>query len=404
VIGLISPAGDATTGNIAAMPTMFEGGRSMRQLFLAIAAMAIALLCLIRPAVAVEGVSIVAKATFPNARQPQVAVDPSGRIYLVFGSRNSVFCTTSIDGGATFTEPSIVGDVGVLALGMRRGPRIAISDKAIVVTAIGGKEGHGKDENLLAWRSEDRGRTWQGPVQINSIAASAREGLHQLAVASDGTFYCVWLDLREKRTQVYGNRSTDGGHNWSDERLIYQSPDGSVCQCCQPQVAFGPDATLHVMWRNQLSGDRDMYLINSRDGGRTFDDASKLGRGTWPLDACPMDGGGLACDAAGHVTTIWRRDKEIFRCVPGQSETLLGEGGQGWAAAGRDGVYLIWSGRGGPVMTLHPGTSEPTELAEQGSNPVVAGAASGKGPVFAAWEQIDDGPDRIRGAILSRER
>jgi len=363
---------------------------------------AIALVSPIRPAPAVDTVAVVGKAAFPKARQPQVAVDPAGRIYLVFGSGNSVYCTTSNDQGASFSEPSKVGDAGVLALGMRRGPRVAASEKAIVVTAVGGTLGHGKDVNLLAWRSEDRGRTWLGPVQINTVASSAREGLHHLAAAPDGSFYCVWLDLREKKTQVYGNRSTDGGRTWGDERLIYRSPDGSVCQCCQPQVAFGPDGVLHVMWRNSLSGDRDMYLSNSKDNGRTFDAAAKLGDGTWPLDACPMDGGGLACDAAGRVTTIWRRDREIFRCVPGRPEVSLGEGGQGWAAAEREGIYLIWTGRRGSVMVLPPNVSEPTQLDAVGTNPVVAGAVGGKGIVFAAWEQSEAGADRIRGAVLSR--
>ena len=53
------------------------------------------------------------------------------------------------------------------------------------------------------------------------------------------------------------------------------------------------------MWRNSLDGARDMFVSESRDGGRTFSNARKLGSGTWPLKACPMDGGHLAFDAAG---------------------------------------------------------------------------------------------------------
>ncbi|HEV2971567.1 MAG TPA: sialidase family protein [Pirellulales bacterium] len=364
------------------------------------------LLCLPRPVAAVESVSVVMKPAFPEARQPQVAVSPLGKVYLVFGAGNSIFCTVSDNGGKSFGQPSKVGQVGALALGMRRGPRIAAAEKSVVVTAVGGERGHGQDGDLLAWRSDDGAKTWKGPVQVNGVPAAAREGLHHLAAAPDGTFYCVWLDLREKKTQVYGARSTDGGDSWHDERLIYKSPDGSVCQCCQPQVAYGPDGGLHVMWRNQLSGNRDMYFVNSKDNGRTFDRAAKLGHGTWPLDACPMDGGGLACDTDGRVVTIWRRDKEIFRCSPGESETLLGEGGQGWAAAGADGVYLTWTtGRPGHVMLLRPNSDTPAELAERGSNCVVAGAANGKGPVIAAWECADnDGPDRIRAVVLDRGR
>ena len=58
--------------------------------------------------------------------------------------------------------------------------------KALVVTAIGGKVGKGTDEDLMAWRSEDDGKSWQAPIKINSVAASAREGLHQTTAAPDG--------------------------------------------------------------------------------------------------------------------------------------------------------------------------------------------------------------------------
>ncbi|KAJ3054740.1 hypothetical protein HK102_011471, partial [Quaeritorhiza haematococci] len=53
------------------------------------------------------------------------------------------------------------------------------------------------------------------------------------------------------------------------------------------------------MWRNSLKGARDLFLADSSDGGRTFSPAEKLGRGTWPLNACPMDGGAVAVGPAG---------------------------------------------------------------------------------------------------------
>jgi hypothetical protein len=325
-------------------------------------------------------------------------------VYLVFGAGNAVYCTVSSDGGRSYGEPVKVGAVGALALGMRRGPRVAATDKMVVVTAVGGQVGHGRDEDLLAWRSADGGKTWQGPVTINRVPASAREGLHHMAAAPDGTVYCVWLDLRNHRTQVYGAASADGGASWQDERLICESPDGSVCECCQPQAAYDSQAHLYVMWRNHLAGARDMYLAHSEDNGKTFSHAVKLGRGTWPLNACPMDGGGLARGDQ-EVVTIWTRKKEVFRCIPGRPEVSLGQGEQGWAAAGPGGVYLVWIvGRPGPVLALRPGSDRPVRLAERGWDPVVAGPVSGKGPIIAAWEEGQPSAKRIRTAVLTAGR
>jgi hypothetical protein len=351
---------------------------------------------------AVEPVTVVEKSAIPDARQPQVAIDPAGKVYLVFGAENSIYCSISDDGGRSYRPPGKVADAGVMSLGMRRGPRIAAAEKTIVVVAVGGEQGHGRDGDLLTWRSNDGGTMWNEGPHVNSVASSGREGLHHLAVSPDGTFYCVWLDDRAEKKQVYGAASTDGGATWQ-ERLIYKSPEGPVCPCCQPQVTFDAGGGLHVMWRNSLGGNRDMYLVNSKDNGRTFDRPVKLGLGTWPLDACPMDGGGVAAGRDGQVVTIWRRDKQLFRCEPGQPETSLGEGAQGWAAAGPDGIYLIWTtGRTGRVLALTPGSDSPVELAAQGSHAVVAASPNGKGPVIAAWEHAGDGPDRIRVSLLRR--
>jgi hypothetical protein len=352
-----------------------------------------------------EAVDALVGEGLPDAQQPQVAVSPSGKVYLAFGAGNAVYCTTSEDGGKSYASPVKVGEAGALTLGVRRGPRVAATDRTVIITAVGGKVGHGRDGDVLAWRSDDGGRSWKGPVRVNGVPGSAREGLHHTAAAPDGTVYCVWLDLRARKMQVYGAASADGGETWHGERLIYASPDGSVCECCQPQVAYDPRGTLLVMWRNQLGGARDMYLLRSTDHGKTLGRPVKLGRETWPLNACPMDGGGLAGAADGEVVTVWRRKDEVFRCTPGSPEVRLGRGEQPWAAAGPGGFYLVWlTGQPGAVMALLPGSDRPTRLAEKGSDPVVAAPPGGGGPVVAAWEEGPPSHKRIRASVLAPGR
>jgi hypothetical protein len=277
--------------------------------------------------------------------------------------------------------------VGALALGMRRGPRIAATDGSVVVTAIGGREGRGRDGDVLAWRSADAGATWTGPAQVNTVEGSAREGLHGMAAGPDGSVFCTWLDLRNKRTEIYGSLSKDGGVTWEPDALVYRSPEKSVCECCHPSAAFGPDGTLHVMWRNHLKGARDLYLSSSSDGGKTFRPAEKLGRGTWPLNACPMDGGAVAAGPDGRVETVWMRAGSMYASRPGEEERELGRGVQGWAAFGPDGPYSVWlEKRPGKLLAMVPAGREPLTLAEAANDPVIAGAPGGRGPVVAVWE------------------
>ncbi|MDE2507074.1 MAG: exo-alpha-sialidase [Planctomycetota bacterium] len=335
-------------------------------------------------------------------RQPQVAIDAEGRIHLVFGRGTAIFHARSDDGGRTFGAATRVGELPALSLGMRRGPRVAAAGKSLVVAAIGGKEGRGRDGDLLAWRSDDHGRTWVGPTRVNSVEASAREGLHAIAARDDGVVAAVWLDDRNGRKQLWGATSRDGGASWDRDQLIYQSPERSVCECCHPSVAWGDDGTLRVMWRNSLKSARDMYLTTSRDGGKTFGAASPLGTGRWILNACPMDGGAVAVAPGGRVATIWMRDGAVFEAEPNQNEHRLARGVQPWLAANRDGVYRVWlDRRPGTLFVQTPRDAAPVAIARGAVDPVVAAAPNPGGVVVAAWETADGA---VAARVLAPER
>ena len=80
------------------------------------------------------------------------------------------------------------------------------------------------------------------------------------------------------------------------------------------------------MFRNWLLGNRDLYLIQSTDAGNTFGQAKKLGNGSWELNGCPMDGGGLAVNKNDEIQTVWRRKGKVYAAMPGMPEKEIGEG------------------------------------------------------------------------------
>ena len=150
-------------------------------------------LCVALPASYAIEPTVIASGHGPKSpKQPQAAVGAGGRVHVVFGTGNSVHYAGSADGGATFSRSNAAFEVPNMSLGMRRGPRVVAAKDSIVVTAIGGKLGKGKDGDLLAWRSSDAGKTWLGPVRVNDKADSAREGLHAMA-SGDGWFHLVRL-------------------------------------------------------------------------------------------------------------------------------------------------------------------------------------------------------------------
>jgi hypothetical protein len=327
----------------------------------------------------------------PN-RQPQLAA--AGKtVAVTYGAGNTIYFAASKDGGKSFGAPATVSSSGKLSLGMHRGPRIALAPKAIVISAIVGEQGGGKDGDLLVWRSTDDGKSWPGPVRVNDVAGSAREGLHAMAFGGTDTLYAAWLDLRSEGTRIYGSVSHDAGATWSKNRLVYESPSGSVCQCCHPSVAVDAAGTITVMFRNSLDGARDMYTTRSTDGGATFNPASKVGIGTWKLEACPMDGGGLAVDAQGAPGTIWRRDQSLFVAMGTAPEKALGFGKNPAAASGRRDFYAVWTSDKS-VLFWRASGEQPETLSEDGAFPSIATLPNGK--VAVAWEA----PGGIRIEIL----
>jgi hypothetical protein len=132
------------------------------------------------------------------------------------------------------------------------------------------------------------------------------------------------------------------------------------------------------MFRNNLSGNRDMYIVRSIDGV-AYQAPQKSGTGSWKLDACPMDGGAVALNGD-DVISVWRRETDVYLAVLGEAEKRLG--------AGRDPVIdrfdghldVAWSSPQG--ITLQRGVASTTTLGD-GRFPVIASLEK---RTVVAWE------------------
>ena len=332
--------------------------------------------------------------SFTGGLQPQAAVGAKGEIHVVFGQKDgAIFHTISTDEARTFRAPVKIGALPKLALGMHRGPRIAIAGERVIVSAISHDGG-----DLLAWTSTDRGVSWTGPATLNTAPKSAREGLHAMA-ASGERVAVAWLDLRNSGTELWGALSKNGGVSWEPDARIYQSPDGSICQCCAPSLAFGPRGELAAMWRNSLGGARDLYAAISSDGGTTFGPAAKLGTGTWKLNACPMDGGGVTFLRAepGKPFTVWRRDGTLYLARPGAPEESLGEGRDAAVAATPRGPVIAWQSKTG-LLVRRPGETARV-LDAKGGAASTAAAPDGRFTVIV-WESGSKDAPVLKAEIL----
>jgi len=321
-------------------------------------------------------------AVIGGGHAPSLAKDKEGNLHVAYCTGDSIMYSYSGDQGKSFTAPVLISVLPGLASVNSRGPQIGISSLGVTVIA-GNKNG-----NIYSFEKNGKG-TWRKTARVNDQDSSAREGL--MALGGDGsTLYAVWLDLRAGHNRIYGAASADGGESWSKNGLVYASPDSTVCECCKPSVAVNGNKVF-VMFRNLIGGNRDLYLIQSDDGGKVFHQAVKLGNGNWKLNGCPMDGGSLVINETGTPETVWRRQNKIYQCEPGKPEREIAEGRNcSMTILNGKNVY-VWNEKG-KIVSLLPDNKKQT-LGE-GAFPVVK--AINKEKLICVWEN----EKQIHAAVL----
>ncbi len=307
-----------------------------------------------------------------HGHMPNIAKDKDNYIHLVYGSGDSIMYVFSKD-GKTFTSPALIALLPNLFASAMRGPQIAVTDNGPVVTACTNKG------NIFSYKKDISGK-WTKAKKVNDADESAKEALMALS-ADDKNVYAVWLGVKSPKGQnVYGAKSVDGGNTWKKNVIVYASPDSTVCECCKPSVVVKGN-NVYVMFRNWLNGNRDLYIAASNNGGNSFKQAQKLGAGSWKLNGCPMDGGGLAVNKNGIPQTVWRREGKIYASAPATREKEIGEG-RGCTIETVNGKNVYAWTENGNVIVMKPQGMKVN--IGKGSLPLVK--ALNKDHVICVWE------------------
>jgi len=321
--------------------------------------------------------------TIAYGQMPAIA-STTGSLQVVFGRGDSIMYTKSGRRSDTFSSSTLIGKLPNLVAYATRGPQICATKNGLAVIAVN------KAGNIYSYIKDGNGG-WTSAAKVNDVDTTDKEGF--IGLGSDGrdNLFAIWTDLRnDKHNKLFGARSTDGGRTWCKNILVYASPDGNICECCKPSVIMKGQHII-VMFRNWLLGNRDLYLIQSFDGGQSFGNAVKLGSGSWVLNGCPMDGGGLSMNKDGSIETVWRRKSNIYACEPGETETKIGEGKNCTVETVDHKNIYAWTNNGNIICLLPNGYPK---IIGKGMLPVLKSINDKK--VVCIWE--NDG--KIEGYIL----
>ncbi len=200
----------------------------------------------------------------------------------------------SLDAGKTWSEPVTVNKDIAPVKQARRGNDFQIAAFGNTVMAIwktkGGEPWTGK---IVVTLSRDLGKTW---VKIDSPVsekfAKVDQGYMDVTVDQEGKFHFVWLDDREEAGNTQGLRYANYLDNqqvavWQDHKDLA----ASVCTCCWSEIEADIKGNVHVLYREDKP--RDMNVISSFDGGKSWQKPGVVWPFGWQFVGCPHQGGGL---------------------------------------------------------------------------------------------------------------
>jgi len=163
--------------------------------------------------------------------------------------------------------------------------------------------------NVAVSLSHDRGQTWGDPITPHTDGTFSEHGFVTLFPWKGGVG-ALWLDGRNTAKEYSPEDSTIvAGMTLRSAVLLEtgaitedQLADDFVCDCCQTDVALGPNGPIAV-YRNRTSDEiRDIYVTREIDG--RWEAGKPVANDNWMIAGCPVNGPSIASSGKG-VAVAW---------------------------------------------------------------------------------------------------
>jgi len=254
-------------------------------------------------------------------------------------SRDAIAVFESTDDGATWTRISTIPSFVTYGVW---GYDLAIdgSDSLYLtwVAAVYDAETRVPFKAVMFARSQDGGRSWTEPVQVNDSRVGQR---HEVGLAVHGSnVYVAWLEPTQEEVMtptkttirhVYLASSSDGGATWSASRCIEVDLDRKLSSSGRPSLCVDADGTVYCAYFSSRQYEKAVggyWLAKSQDGGKTFSTALQ---DVGPLgDICLDEADGTLYLAAVYIRGI----RSLARQSPKTSQEIRlytsTDGGEEW--------------------------------------------------------------------------
>jgi hypothetical protein len=224
---------------------------------------------------------------------PAIAADLSGNLHVVWfcaaAGNWEIYYKKSTDGGTSWTPSqrltwnSGVSFYPVISVDSLHNPYVAWFDDT-----------SGNFE-ICFRMSSDGGTTWRSAKRLSQTSGKSEDPA--IAVAASGHLHLVWQDDTPGNSEIYYEMGSDGGANWTTAKRITWTSGSSN----YPSMAIDSSGNPHIVWMDNTSGDDEIYYRDSLDGGANWEPSQRLtwtsGWSGWPE---------IAVDSFGNLHVVWR--------------------------------------------------------------------------------------------------
>jgi len=192
-----------------------------------------------------------------GSMKPQVAVDPEGRVFVVWeegydhyvgrGRATGSMVSVSLDEGASWSTPLPLGATGLIA----QQPAIGFDPAGAAIVIW-----RSLDDTIYYQRSADGGTTWSNPAPLPGVLAREWDDTpfdsYRTAQDSAGRLHLVLVGRAASRSGTGVWHLTWNGQRWSAPDLVSANENYPEW----PYIAIGQGNQLHVAWFERSEDDR----------------------------------------------------------------------------------------------------------------------------------------------------
>ncbi len=228
----------------------------------------------------------VAMSSFGNDH-PRMVTNGSGNPMIIWSSSGNVMFSRWT--GTAFSTPVQLNQGGVsVAGGGWMGPEIASHGDTVYVVFKQTPE-NSSNSNVWCTRSFDGGATFSAPVQVQNIGTDiSRFPVVTTDVLGNPIVGFMRFNSLFGDPRWVVTTSSDFGNTFSADVLAsgWSSPTSEVCDCCPGSMASS-DSIVAMLYRDNNNNLRDCWVGISTDGGSTFSGGMDVDQQGWNINSCP---------------------------------------------------------------------------------------------------------------------